>query len=99
MDLGTVTSETFEPLLGQRFSTQLAEEPLQLELRKVQRMQPEAGPDGARSPFSLIFVGPAQPLLPQRIYPLEHPDLGSFEIFLVPIGLADGELRYQAVFA
>src|SRR5208337_1671335 len=50
--------------------------------------------------FSLIFRGPRDRLLPQRIYPVEHPALGVLEIFLVPLG-PEGDsqgLHYQAVF-
>jgi hypothetical protein len=50
--------------------------------------------------FSLIFQGPRDRLLSQRIYPVEHPVLGSLDIFLVPLG-PGGDLkglRYQAVF-
>lgn len=55
---------------------------------------------GQERPFSLIFTGPLQPILPQSIYPLEHPTLGRQEIFIVPIG-ADASrsgMRYEAVF-
>jgi hypothetical protein len=49
---------------------------------------------GGRVPFSLEFQGGPNPPLPQRIYRVEHDELGSLEIFLVPIA-AD---RYEAVF-
>jgi hypothetical protein len=38
-----------------------------------------------RVQFSVVFSGPAEPILPQAIYGLEHPKLGAFELFLVPI--------------
>jgi hypothetical protein len=47
-----------------------------------------------REPFRLLFRGPALPLLPQRIYPLEHSAIGQLEIFLVPIGPG----QYEAIF-
>ena len=53
-----------------------------------------------QQPFSLIFRGPRDPMLPQRIYPVEHPTLGWLTIFLVPIG-PEGDptgLHYQAIF-
>jgi hypothetical protein len=40
---------------------------------------------GGRAPFSLEFRGGPDPPLPQRIYRLEHDELGAIEIFLVPI--------------
>lgn len=51
-----------------------------------------------REPFSLLFRGPAEPALPQRIYSFEHDTLGRFELFLVPIGPDEKGMRYEAVF-
>ena len=44
--------------------------------------------------------GPTDRLLGRRIYPVEHPRLGTLGIFLVPLG-SEGEpngLHYQAIF-
>jgi hypothetical protein len=51
-----------------------------------------------RAPFSVVFRGPATPILPQRIYRIEHPEIGSCEIFLVPIGPDEQGLHYEAIF-
>ena len=48
--------------------------------------------------FSLVFLGPHQPLLPQRIYPLEHHALGRLDLFIVPIRRDAQGLQYQAIF-
>jgi hypothetical protein len=48
--------------------------------------------------FSLLFRGPRQPVLPQRIYPVEHDALGSFDLFIVPVHADAQAIRYQAVF-
>jgi hypothetical protein len=59
----------------------------------------EAGTPGARrAPFSVVFRGPPAPVLPQRIYRLEHGRIGAFELFLVPIGPDGSGMRYEAVF-
>ena len=47
-----------------------------------------------REPFRLLFRGPSLPILPQRIYPLEHAALGRLELFIVPIGPG----QYEAIF-
>jgi hypothetical protein len=52
-----------------------------------------------RQPFSLVFRGPGEELLPQSTYLLEHPELGALQIFLVPISRDEGGARYEAVFA
>ena len=49
-------------------------------------------------PFFLIFVGPSQPIFKQKIYNLTHPQLGSMDIFLVPVGQTNDGIEYQAVF-
>ena len=48
--------------------------------------------------FSLVFRGPAAPLLPQTIYRLDHGAIGRFSIFLVPIGRDNRGVNYEAVF-
>jgi hypothetical protein len=50
------------------------------------------GHDGA---FALRFTGPAD--LPQGTHALRHPELGAFELFLVPGGALDGGRRYEAI--
>jgi len=51
-----------------------------------------------REPFSIVFRGPRTPILPQRIYRVAHPEIGDFELFLVPIGPDEQGMRYEAVF-
>lgn len=48
--------------------------------------------------FSLIFQGPDQTFLPQRLYPIEHDLIGAFDLFIVPIGRDEDGYRYEAVF-
>jgi hypothetical protein len=57
-----------------------------------------SGAPHSRAPFSLIFRGALEPVLPQRIYRFEHDELGSFELFIVPIGPDGAGMQYQAVF-
>lgn len=58
----------------------------------------EPNAEGARAGFSIVFRGPTDRPLEQRIYPMAHDSLGSFDIFLVPIGPDREGLRYEAVF-
>jgi hypothetical protein len=58
----------------------------------------EAAP-APRQPFSLLFRGPAESVLPQATYPLQHAQLGTLAIFLVPISRGADGVRYEAVFA
>lgn len=52
----------------------------------------------ARPQFSLVFRGGPDPPVAQRIYRLEHEELGTLELFLVPIGPDQAGQRYEAVF-
>ena len=51
-----------------------------------------------REPFSLLFRVPRGTVLSQRMYTMAHETLGSFELFLVPIGPSGDDLRLEAVF-
>ena len=61
----------------------------------------------SRVPFSVLFHGPCEPVMPQGTYRLEHEQLGALDIFIVPVGpgapAAPGEavtaMRYEAVFS
>ena len=57
-----------------------------------------AGRDNSRVPFSLLFLGPRDPILPQRIYRFDDEQLGAFEMFIVPIGRDDRGVEYEAIF-
>ena len=88
-DLENLTVADFAPLLHQRFRVADAFDAELVEVTEIPR-QP-----GGRAPFSLVFAGGPTPPLPQRIYPVHHEELGTLEIFLVPIAPE----RYEAVFA
>ena len=59
----------------------------------------KGGVPGGRKPFSLIFRGPAQPLLPQAMYDFEHPLHGVLPIFIVPLSADSEGVTYEAVFS
>jgi hypothetical protein len=91
-DLDKLTIEDFAPLVNDRFRVDPGEQPaFEVELVDVTEIAREPG---GRAPFSLEFAGGPRPPLPQRIYRVEHEDLGPLEVFLVPIA----EDRYEAVF-
>ena len=48
--------------------------------------------------FSIIFQGPQERFLPQRIYRLNHDRLGDLELFLVPVSRQGETILYEAVF-
>jgi len=88
----------FSGRIGEGFRVPLVDGSIVLTLAEVTDLarKDHAGP--RRAPFSLVFRGPLSPVLPQRIWPLEHAALGRLEIFLVPIGPDPEGMRYEAVF-
>lgn len=96
--LDTLTLEHFEPHVGTAFRIDFTDHaPIELVLAQVDAHGGPAVP-GNRQAFSLLFQGPLEPVLPQRIYPLQHTELGVLEIFIVPLGPDELGLRYEAVF-
>ena len=96
--LEKLTSQDFAPYLNEDFSIDFdAAEPLVAKLISVSEVgSPQ--PRAKRRAFSLIFLGPLEPLLGQRIYRVTHPKIGALEIFLVPIGHGQGGIEYEAIF-
>lgn len=48
--------------------------------------------------FSALFTGPASNPLRQQTYRLQHAALGTFSVFLVPVGRPGREVSYEATF-
>src|SRR3954452_2527332 len=94
-DLAALRIDDFTLHLEAVFDMQTAGGVMPLKLAKVD----PAGDSGrAGGAFSLIFVAPQGPWLPQGMYAVMHPALGAMEILLVPIGPAPRGNGYQAVF-
>jgi Domain of unknown function (DUF6916) len=90
-----LTIDHFAPLQHATFDLHGSEGVVPLQLVKVESVTGSIRPGGA---FSLIFATPAGPWLPQGIYRVTHPERGTMEIFLVPIGPIKEGNGYQAVF-
>jgi len=63
-------------------------------------MEPSAELISARRQemFSVVFHGPLDTLLPQRMYRMENERMGVIELFIVPIGQNADGYAYEAVF-
>ncbi len=99
----TLTVDDFAGHLDEPFAIDLGTdfpglEPLVLTLIKAEPIETSQDLEERRAPFSLVFRGPGEPVLTQRIYALDNETLGRLEIFLVPIGPVDEGMRYEAVF-
>jgi hypothetical protein len=100
VDLSTACLADFAPWVGTEF--RVTTEPANAIAMELVETAPltASGNLPRRQPFSLVFRGPKDRLLDQRIHTLEHNRLGRLGLFLVPIGPgADGNgLYYQAIF-
>jgi hypothetical protein len=91
----TLSISDFTPHVGTAFTIRFTDGTLEPQGTRGPRADV---PELRTEPFSLAFLGPLAPVLPQRTWTLEHATLGALEIFLVPLGPRDGRMRYEAVF-
>jgi hypothetical protein len=94
-DVAALTPADFEPLEGGDFSLAGSNGTLVLKLSDVRHLGTALREGGA---FSLLFTTAPGPSLPQATYPITHPELGTLELFMVPLGPKDGRNRYEVIF-
>jgi hypothetical protein len=90
-----VTWSSFPGRQGESFHVDAGGGSVELVLVRVDG--PVAQPGGGGS-LSALFEGPRHGPLTQGTYDVDHAQLGRFPLFLVPVGIEGGALRYQAVF-
>jgi hypothetical protein len=89
------TFEMFSPEVGSRFHMAYGDDKtLDLELASAKDLS--TGPRHIQ--FSLMFLGPEQAPLEQKIYRLKHDKLGTLDVFLVPVGKTSSGVEYEAIF-
>jgi tellurite resistance protein TehA-like permease len=94
MTLADLSAASFVDRVRDTFTVSTAAASFPLVLIELE----ELGQSQHRLAFSLRFLGPAQPVLPQATYRLDNAAMGTLEIFLVPLGPGGGGMRYEAVF-
>ena len=96
-NLENLTVDVFESRVGERFRIRAhPERELEAELIEARALGKAAS--GRRVPFTLSFRTPQLAALPQRIYAVAHDEIGSYDIFLVPIGPDGKGMVYEAIF-
>ncbi len=102
--LDRVQVSDFESCLGDTFQARAGDGPtLMLELIEAKALEPRPGlaAMGIREdPFSLMFRASALPQPKQGTFVMEHPRLGTFALFLSPVGYRrpTDPVVFQAVF-
>jgi hypothetical protein len=95
MSLAALTPADFEPHVGREFAIEANGTRVNLKLAQIERLGAARREGGA---FSLTFLSPPGPFLPQGIYAIEHPTLRRLEMFMVPLGPKEGANSYQVIF-
>ena len=92
-------SSDFLPLLHRIFRIRLeGADPIDLELVRVTELG-ELTDTAHRQPFSLLFLGPlSNQYLLQHTYRLEHNQMDTLELFIVPLAPDKGRMQYEAIF-
>lgn len=105
MDLAELTLDAVRPMVGATFNVlhpdggtlalTLADAlPFETPARRSARMASKP----RRAPFSLYFLGPPAPVLPQAMYTFHHDRFGLGPVFIVPVGADAEAVEYEAVF-
>lgn len=95
MEMGRpVTVDDFASRVGKSFSVPVRGHRVDLRLDAAQELPGSPRTGGG---FRLEFIGPADPVLEQGIFPFEIAR-DRYEIFIVPIARDFGGTRYEAVF-
>src|SRR6266699_32774 len=99
--LENLTFDQMKQCVGQNFRVEVeGREPVDLLLVRAGKVMESEAARLERDAFSLFFLGPPEPYLPQRIYPFHHEKFGAEAegIFLVPVGKDPKGFLYEAVF-
>ena len=104
VSLDQLSAGRFQELVQTKFEVRVEPGPaVSLELTTV--TTPPSGSHESVSPgnqmvesFSLLFNGPADRPLGQRMYRFTHERLGSFDLFIVPVSADRNARQYEAVF-
>ncbi len=89
--------QTFMPLLNTKFEVVRGSEWVTLELAEVKDYA-ETNKKAGLENFSLIFAAAPDKPLQQGLHDFEHPALGRFELFIVPVMCPQPDTRwYQAI--
>ncbi len=101
MDISEFTYETIQPLVGTTFKLQDdVGHSVELKLVDVVKvLDKHIDTRMKRDAFSLHFLGPQNPYIPQATYAMTHETLGGpHHIFVVPISRGKDGYMYEAAF-
>ena len=98
MSLDELSLQQFQAALHTTFRVRCENGPdVELKLVEAKSVGSPSGSEGDQS-FSILFAGPGDSLLPQRIYQVANDAMGNFDLFIVPVAQEADGYRYQAIF-
>lgn len=93
-----ITPETFTPHVNTTFRVQNEGATFELELTEVEPHKQGPPTEGMRRPFTLIFKGPKDHVLPEGLHQLQNSATGPLPLYVIPI-ISMGDCQsYQVVF-
>ena len=94
--LGRLTSESFSKNLNTSFEIQVsALNTQELELIEISKKRVHRGTES----FDVLFRGSKENQFTQGTYLINHARMGSFPVFVVPVGNGKNGVFYQAIFS
>jgi hypothetical protein len=94
--LDKLRKEDFESLIGQKLKVEAAGSETELEIAEAALLRSPSPRD--TPPFRLILRSRDGWRAPQGMFRLEHPTLGTLEMFAVPVGPDGQGLCYEILF-
>jgi hypothetical protein len=97
---GYLSRSAYLGLEGTRFTVETGAEPVALKLESVSDVAGAASRRaliGSDDAFALTFSGPVGTPLDSGIHTLQHPRLGSFELFSSPVDAPEVDQHYEVV--
>ncbi len=89
---------TYTPLLGSQFTIRHPHGPIPARLAELSPFTARAARERKhRECFSLVFDAGRGEQVSQGNYTLEHPALGTFTLFLVPVGRGQKGIHLEAI--
>jgi hypothetical protein len=93
--LEQLSAEDFSKHLNTKFKVYYSDDNVfEAELVEVFELKTNANLES----FSLMFLLPVDFGFEQRVFKIEHPEIGTMELFIVPIRQVESKIRYEAIF-
>ncbi|GEP42657.1 DUF6916 family protein [Brevifollis gellanilyticus] len=97
IDLATLESSVFTPLVGQSMIIRSGDKSATLEVVDVS-IHHHKFPGSTREGFTISFRGQQGLRIPQAIYSLEHPGVGVMDVFITQTGDGPKGSEFESVF-